>query len=204
MRENPYDEIGVSQEYDENANFPKRESVGIVSVINVDNIKTNVRINKSKSNEEVKKTEPPSVLANSSHDREQRVGVMRRIVKRIDAKDIATDKNGACAKFLVIGFIMVIWLALSVLLSLPLLYIPNSLSIFVKTPYIALWIAVLSHAMIYKKMLSMENKLYEFLTLKSFILFVIIWFLDASFLTAAVWGILYCNITDGPQYFALI
>jgi hypothetical protein len=203
-RGNPYDDIGVSEEYDENANFPKREDIGIVSIIDVDNVKTNVRVNKSKTNEEVKQAEPPNVLAMFSNDRRHKVFVMRNIAKTIDLQNNATNKNNACAKFLVIGVVMVTWLALSVLLSLPLLYIPNSLSVFVKTPYIALWIAVLSHSMIYKKMLSVENKLHEFLTLKSFILFLILWFFDSSFLTALIWFITYCNITDGPQYFALI
>jgi hypothetical protein len=173
-------------------------------MVDGENIKTNIRVNKRITIEEVKQSEPPNILAMFSNDRRKNVSVMRNIVKTVDLQNEAASHNSACAKFLVIGFILVTWLALSVVLSLPLLYVPNSLSVFVKTPYIALWIAVLSHSMIYKKILSVENKLYEFLTLKSFILFLIIWFFDASFLTVVIWVITSYDITDGPQYFALV
>ena len=46
--------------------------------------------------------------------------------------------------------IIVSWIFASIVISLPLIFVDNKFTVFAKTPYIAFWIAILSHAMIYK------------------------------------------------------
>ena len=100
--------------------------------------------------------------------------------------------------------LIVSWIGLSLLISLPLLYTPDSLIIYVKTPYIALWIGVLSHSMIYKKLIQHNNSLRKFITLPSALLFVLIWILDSVALSALIWVIRHFGINKGPQYFILV
>jgi len=63
---------------------------------------------------------------------------------------------------------------------------------------------VLSHAMLFKKMLSSRYKFVEVFTLKSALLFLILWVIDSAALSGFIWLIQYLEITNGPQYFLLV
>lgn len=128
------------------------------------------------------------------------------VVHKLTWKGLYNKQLGrdAVRDFVVVNSILVLWIISSVVISMPLLFVPESLTITVKTPYIALWIAVLSHAMLFKKMLSSRYNFVEVFTLKSILLFLILWVIDSAALSGFIWLIQYYEITDGPQYFLLV
>ena len=111
---------------------------------------------------------------------------------------------GSLRDFLLVACVMILWIGASVVVSLPLVFAPSSIKTYLQTPYVTLWIAVLSHAMIYKKMFSKTHKYLEFLTANNFILFSILWLVESCMLSGTLWILNYYELMEGPQYFVLV
>jgi hypothetical protein len=163
---------------------------------------------KDYENEEEKKTEQKErcLNDNSNRDRINSTITQKYVVPKISLKQLYSKQRRKMQliEFLNVSIILVAWITSSILISLPLLLIPNSLSIIVKTPYIALWMAILAHFLIFKKLFPSSAKLSNIFTWKGILLFLVIWVVDSAALSALIWFINYWNITSGPQYFILI
>jgi predicted transport protein len=106
--------------------------------------------------------------------------------------------------FFKISLILIAWISLSIFISLPLLLVPDSLWVWLKSPYISMWMAIFAHSLIYKKLFSKNVGYKEFIGFKGIMVFIIIWVLDAASFSGLVYAHTESPISEGPQYFILI
>jgi hypothetical protein len=141
-----------------NSTFTKQSSVNFIEE------------DKEYENGEENKSDQKDISANDYSNRDKMSSLGMNIetynVPRIPLKQLYSKqrRKKQLIEFLKVSSILIAWITLSVFISLPLLLIPNSLSILVKTPYITLWMAVLAHFLIFKKLFPSSAKLSNMFT----------------------------------------